>query len=95
MSEAPKFIDGLFIVDTSNAPEFIKGKLSINVAKFVAYVQANQNEKGYVNIDILESRDSGRLYAKLNDWKPNGEQQRSEPKPFNPTPEPIDDDMPF
>ena len=80
MSEAPKFIDGLFIGDTSNAPEFVKGKLSINVAKFVAYIQANQNEKGYVNIDILESRDSGKLYAKLNDWKPTGGQQKSEPK---------------
>lgn len=89
MSEAPKFIDGLFIGDTSNAPSFVKGKLSINVAKFVAYVQENQNEKGYVNIDILESRDSGKQYAKLNDWKPSGETQRSS------GPEPVEDDLPF
>lgn len=65
-----EFIDGLFVNQRrENAPEFVKGSLSIAVDKFIPYLQAKANAKGYVNIDLLESQE-GNLYAKLNDWKP-------------------------
>jgi hypothetical protein len=67
------FIDGLFVKQPrENAPEFVKGSLSIAVEKFIPYLQSKANAKGYVNIDLLESKE-GMLYAKLNDWKPLGE----------------------
>jgi hypothetical protein len=67
------FIDGLFVKQPrENAPDFVKGSLSIAVEKFIPYLQSKANAKGYVNIDLLESKE-GMLYAKLNDWKPSGE----------------------
>ena len=67
------FIDGLFVKQPrENAPDFVKGRLSIAVEKFIPYLQSKANAKGYVNIDLLESKE-GMLYAKLNDWKPSGE----------------------
>lgn len=66
-----KFIDGLFIdKPRQGAPDFAKASLGINVEKFTNYIREHENEKGYVNIDILLSRE-GKLYCKLNDWKPN------------------------
>ena len=65
-----KFIDGFFInKPRENAPDFVKGGLSININKFIPYLHSKANAKGYVNIDLLTSKDGG-LYAKLNDWKP-------------------------
>lgn len=68
-----EFIDGLFVNNPrENAPDFVKGSLSIQADKFIPYLKSKANAKGYVNIDMLESKD-GNLYPKLNEWKPNAE----------------------
>lgn len=73
-----EFIDGLFVKNPrEGTPDFVKGSLSILVDKFTPYLKSKANSKGYVNIDLLESKE-GVLYAKLNDWKPSGE-AKSEP----------------
>jgi len=73
------FIDGLFVKNPrENAPDFVKGSLSILVDKFIPYLKSKANAKGYVNIDLLISQD-GNLYAKLNDWKSSGDQIKPEP----------------
>lgn len=73
------FIDGLFVKNPrENAPDFVKGSLSILVDKFIPYLKSKANAKGYVNIDLLVSQD-GNLYAKLNDWKQSGDQAKPEP----------------
>ncbi len=78
MENKKEFVDGLFVKNPrENAPEFVKGSLSILVDKFIPYLKSKANAKGYVNIDLLVSQD-GNLYAKLNDWKPQGEMKESE-----------------
>jgi hypothetical protein len=73
------FIGGLFVKNPGeNAPDFVKGSLSIMVDKFIPYLKSKANAKGYVNIDLLESKD-GNLYAKFNEWKPSGERAKPEP----------------
>jgi len=73
------FIDGLFVKNPrENAPDFVKGSLSILVDKFIPYLKSKANAKGYVNIDLLVSQD-GNLYAKLNDWKSSGDQVKPVP----------------
>jgi len=84
-----KFIDGMFVERPSNCPDFVKGKISIN-SKFVEWYNANKNDKGYVNIDLLESKD-GKLYAKHNDWKPHSDKGI----PVTNEQMPSEDDMPF
>ena len=73
------FIDGLFVKNPrENAPDFVKGSLSILIDKFIPYLKSKANAKGFVNIDLLVSQD-GNLYAKLNDWKQLGDQTKPEP----------------
>ena len=75
------FIDGLFVNNPrENAPDFVKGSLSIQVDKFIPYLKSKANAKGYVNIDLLESKD-GNLYPKLNEWKPISD-NLEKPKPI-------------
>jgi len=66
----PKFIDGLIIKKPHpNAPEFIKAKISIKRAELIAYLQGQTSE--WINADLKESKE-GKLYAQIDDWKPNG-----------------------
>lgn len=51
------------------APDFVKGRISINLEKALPFLETNKNEKGYVNLDLLVSRE-GKPYLKLNEWKP-------------------------
>lgn len=70
-------VDGLFFNKKhENAPDFVKGSLSIQVDRFVAYLQANKKPDGYVNLDFLKSK-QGKLYFKRNDWKPENSEQGS------------------
>jgi len=67
-----EFVDGLFVNRREKAPEFVKASLSFKVEKFIAYLKSKANAAGYVNIDVLVSRD-GKFYAKLNDYQPKQE----------------------
>lgn len=69
MEKSNLFVNGLFVSRRENAPDFVLSSLSFN-EKFIDYLKSNFNQKGYVNIDILKSKE-GKLYAKLNDWKPS------------------------
>ena len=65
-----KFADGLiFKRPNKKAPEFVKGKLSIKVDEFIAFLKANE-QNGWVNLDMLKSKEKGSIYFTLNDWKP-------------------------
>ena len=62
--------DGLFFKGPRDgAPDFVKGSLAVN-DKFVAFMKEHRNEQGYVNLDLLESKDGETLYFKLNTWVP-------------------------
>lgn len=66
-----KFTQGfIFKKPRENAPEFVKGNISIKVDEFVKFLQENVKEDGWINIDLLKSKDKGTLYTTLNDWKP-------------------------
>ena len=55
----------------ANAPAFVKGSVSVKVQDAIAFLQQNENEAGYVNIDLLENKtDPSKWNAFLNDWKP-------------------------
>lgn len=69
-----KLVDGLFIErPNEKAPSFVKAKASIQVDKFILFLEKHKNAKGYVNLDLLTSK-AGKLYFKLNDFKPKEEQ---------------------
>ena len=51
-------------------PDFIKGRMSIKVEDAVTFLQTYKNAKGYVNLDLLKSRDGSKLYFTLDQWEP-------------------------
>ena len=59
------------------APSYVRGSLSIKAPDFIAFLEKHQNNGGYINIDILEGREKGTFYGKLNVYKPTA---KVEPK---------------
>lgn len=90
MSEK-KFVDGLYLdPPRDGAPDFVIGKLAINVAQFrdwmVAYLKDNPNEK-WIRMDLTRQKaDPQKGTVALNDWKPAAKPE--------PAPEAFDD-IPF
>lgn len=66
------FANGFIPKDTSNAPDFVKWKVSIKKDEFIQFL--NEQEWDWVNLDILESK-NGKMYAKVNDWKPEDKKE--------------------
>jgi hypothetical protein len=63
------FADGMvFKLPREGAPDFVKGSVSIMVADFVKFLQANEKVGGWVNIDLKVSK-GGKGYAELNTYQ--------------------------
>tara|TARA_R100001591_G_scaffold85062_1_gene91351 strand:- start:245 stop:508 length:264 start_codon:yes stop_codon:yes gene_type:complete len=84
-----ELIGGLYPKKRDGQPDFVIGKLSINVAQFrewmAEYLKANPGGE-WINIDMLVSK-AGKGYAKLDTWEP---ESKEEPKS-----EPVSEDIPF
>lgn len=64
------FTQGLiFNLPHAKAPEYVKGKLSIKTDEFTEFLKNNQNEKGWVSIDLKVGK-TGKGYGELNTWTP-------------------------
>lgn len=64
------FLDGFsFKRPKEGVPTFVKGHMSIKTSDAIAFLQKNDNN-GWVNADLLASKDNTKLYFKLNTWTP-------------------------
>lgn len=61
----------------TNAPSFVKGRMSVKVEEAVEWLQANKSERGYVNMDLLLAKDGEKLYFTLNDFQPKVSQENN------------------
>ena len=77
------------------APEFVIGKININVEQFKTwfrdYLKENPDEE-WLSIDTLISK-GGKGYGKVDTWKPEPKQGSDSPAAFMPKVE--DEDVPF
>ena len=81
--EKKEFVEGMFLKEPrEGAPTFVKGSISFKLDKFIPYLHSKANAAGYVNVDLLESKE-GKLYVKLNDWKPATEKEMAEDEVVN------------
>ena len=65
-----KFVDGFFVkAPRAGAPDFVKGSVSLKREEFMRWVSSQEGE--LINLDVKEGK-SGKWYAQVNDWKPNG-----------------------
>lgn len=64
------FIDGMsFSERSTQQPEWILGKISVNLNRFMPFLKANVDDRGWLNIDLKKSQ-KGETYLALNTWKP-------------------------
>ena len=84
-----EFVNGLYFQEPSeNAPQFVKGKLSIHRDKLLQWLNQTgaTNNQGYINCDIKVAR-SGKPYIAVDNWKPTqGQQQPHTPQQQPQTP---------
>lgn len=99
-----KFVPGLLAKSPRDgAPSFVKMGISIKIHEFNDFLVGLPDDQEWLNLDIKESQ-GGKLYAAINDWKPNGggsarqggQQQRQRPQQQRPPMDDFaDDDIPF
>ena len=68
--EEKKFAKGLFAKRNEKAPDFVVCYLSIKSDEFIQFLKENTNDKGYVNLQVLKSREKGTMYAVLDTFEP-------------------------
>jgi len=61
-----KFVDGLFC---NEKKDWMDANLGFT-SKFIEYYKNNCDSKGNLRVVIAKSQNTGKQYAKLNDWKP-------------------------
>jgi hypothetical protein len=62
------FLDGfIFKRPREGAPDFVKGSMSIKVSEAIEFLKKHDNN-GWVNADLLTSKDGSKLYFKLNTY---------------------------
>ena len=92
------FMSGLYINKPhENAPDFVKFGIAINREQLIANIDDYEvNDKGYIRLQVLESKDGSKWYAKIDDWKPSGESAPRCATPSSPSgDDSADDDLPF
>lgn len=63
------FVDGLgFKKPRENAPDFVKGNISINVKRLQEFLVKHGAGKEWLNCDLKKSQ-GGKLYIELNVWE--------------------------
>jgi len=71
---------GLFAKRNEKAPDFVICSLSVKTDDFTQFLKENTNEKGYVNLQVLRSKDKGTLYAVLDTFEPKASTASTEVK---------------
>jgi hypothetical protein len=98
MSEDKIFAQGLiYKAPRENAPDFVKGSLSIKTEEFTKFLEDHTKPDGWVNLDLKVSR-GGKLYCELNQYsRPVDDNQHRSHRDEAPNPidEPNPDDIPF
>lgn len=92
-------VDGMFFKKPhENAPDFVKGSVSMKADELVAFLQKHKKADGWVNVDLLKSKDGSKLYFKLNTFQP---EKKTDTAPVNAgednrqAPDITDGDIPF
>ena len=95
----PKFVNGLiFKLPRDNAPDFVKGSLSIRREELITFLQTETDE--WINLDLKVSK-AGKPYAQVNDFKPESrqdvtkQQSAESQQPAPPANDDFNDDIPF
>ena len=105
MANETEFLGGIrFQPKRDNAPSYVLCRGWIDLDELIGWAQTKkQAGESKVNFDIKESREGGKLYGAVDNWKPQGNgtprnnaprpQRRDETAKFDDAP--FDDSIPF
>lgn len=93
-----QFADGFYFSRRDNAPAFVVGTIGVSVDNAVEWLKtAPKNEKGFINLSILQKRDdSSKYYIELDTYEPRNNSSSTStraPEPQNSAD--LPDDLPF
>jgi hypothetical protein len=74
------YAKGLFAKRNEKAPDFVICSLSVKTDDFMQFLRENTTEKGYVNLQVLKSKDKGTLYAVIDTFEPKTDNAPTEVK---------------
>jgi hypothetical protein len=78
MAKEKIYPQGVYVSKREGAPEFVICSVSIKIDDFAKFVKEHKNEKGYLNIDILQGKENP--YAVLNTFEPKKAEVKEEVK---------------
>lgn len=85
MADEKKYVSGFrFFERKDNQPDFVLGEMLLTPLDLLAWANDNKdkcseyNSKVQIKMQVLKSKD-GKVYCKLNDYKPKGESKSQEP----------------
>lgn len=81
------FVEGMnFKPRPENAPETFRGGIYFKYPEFARFMEAHKNEKGWVNIKMMKSKEKGTIYFILDTWKPTSTPEQTQAaKDYNDT----------
>ncbi len=81
-----RFPEGIYFnLPREGAPNFVFGSISMKHSVFMDWLNGEEpNNKGYVNLDILLSKETGKPYLVVNDFKPGQKTEKEEVDPEDP-----------
>lgn len=88
------FTNGIYFEKKAGSPSYVIGKMSFKVADVIEFLKQYENDKGYVNIDILEAKSSGKPYCKLNQYTLEKKENLNS-NPVETAPDSVDDFSPI
>lgn len=70
-SDRNPLADGIYFERPKEGrPEFVKGHISIKADKAIAMINKYKNDRDYVNLDLLQSKDKTKLYLVVDNYRP-------------------------
>jgi len=70
MNKEMKFAGGMTFKEVpETAPETVRGQIFFKADEFIAFLNANKNERGYVNVKMMKSMKTQGIYFILDEWK--------------------------
>lgn len=81
MSEQRVYPKGIYFNSPhEKAPQFIVGKISVNVEKFIECIKENKQyiNKGYLNLDVLKKKvpdEYGKYNLQIDTWASSGNKE--------------------
>jgi hypothetical protein len=64
------FVDGFIAkFPHEKSQDFVVANISFKAQELIAFIEKHKKPDGYVNVDLLKSKDGQKMCAVLNEWK--------------------------